>query len=348
MAVGAVVMAGRERRRALTRVDCAIGLARREQRAAQLTHQVTHEARRMRDEDRVGVGVGADGSERVEELRDHHEVHDVLCRGAWNAGLEVLDGLTEPIDERLALIGDTLALELLGLGLGLSLGDHRDAIRFGDLRGRRTVALRGVDVVHRSLDARLRLDVGHERLDDLVAEVVHGLGELRLDGDGELVLLHEERVELDVGHLPAHDVEDEGLDLLLRILQLVVRVVDLGGLHHVLHRDRENHEHVVLGLGLDLHVELLDTQLEAFRDLVDERDAQMEAGVRDAVELAQPLHDRHLLLLHDEKRGENGDDGDEQRKAHRDSEPEVTLHDSISPSLKQLSLPCSLHGEVWH
>ena len=54
-------------------------------------------------------------------------------------------------------------------------------------------------------------------------------------------------------------------------------------------------EHVILGLGLDLDVELLEPQVDSSRDHLDERAFEVQARVRHAGELAEPLHDRGRL-----------------------------------------------------
>ena len=65
-----------------------------------------------------------------------------------------------------------------------------------------------------------------------------------------------------------------------------------------LHRDQDLDEDVVLGLGLDLYVELLHPQVDVARHPLDERQLEVWPGFGDPGELAQPLQDGGGLLLH--------------------------------------------------
>ncbi len=71
-------------------------------------------------------------------------------------------------------------------------------------------------------DFCVRLDVGHERLDDAVAEFVHGMRKFALDGVGDLVLFLEGVVELHARHPCPHDVIDIRGNLRAGVLQLVI------------------------------------------------------------------------------------------------------------------------------
>lgn len=180
---------------------------------AQLVGEIRERARRVRHEDRVGVGRGAHVLERVEVLGHEHEVHHVLRRGPGHALGKLVDRLTEAIDDRLALFGDASAGERLGLRIGLGCLDLEDAVGLTLLARGNAHSLRCVDLVHRTLDVGVGLDVGDERLHDAVAEVAHHERELVLHGVGDVVLLAKHVVDRDVGHPRTHDVEHEAPNL---------------------------------------------------------------------------------------------------------------------------------------
>jgi hypothetical protein len=175
--------------------------------------------------------------------------------------------------------------------------------------------LRRVDLVHRLLDLRIGVDVGHQRLDDPVAEIVHHVRKLVLHRVGDLVLLLEHIVELVLRHPCPDDVEDERRDLHVSIGQPVEGVVHLLGQHVVLDGDDDVDEHVVFGLGLDLDIELLDPQVNPSGDRFDERDLEVEPGLRDPCKLTEALHDRRRLLLDREERSHEQEDEHERDHA---------------------------------
>ena len=137
-------------------------------------------------------------------------------------------------------------------------------IELSILRGQ-AQPLRLVDVVHRTLDFLVGVDVSDGRGEDGVAEGAHRRGELALDVLRDLLLGREDVVQIDLGHRRAHDIEHIRLDLLLGVGEAVVRILDglLVVVDLVLHGHADQHEDVILGLGLagDLHL------LEAHRHL---------------------------------------------------------------------------------
>jgi len=138
------------------------------------------------------------------------------------------------------------------------------AIELSILRGQ-AQPLRLVDVIHRTLDFLVGVDVGDGRGEDGVAEGAHRRGELALDVLRDLLLGREDVVQIDLRHRRAHDIEHIRLDLLLGVGEAVVRILDglLVVVDLVLHGHADQHEDVILGLGLagDLHL------LEAHRHL---------------------------------------------------------------------------------
>ena len=204
-----------------------------------------------------------------------------------------------PFGDRLALLGDALALQAHRLLLALGLHDRQSLLGVA-LGGRRDlIALRRIDVVHRVLDPLVGLDVGDQRLDDLVAVLGHLAVQRVLD-------VHRDRVGVGVGLVQTHagdvrpnDVERIGLDLDLRVVELVVRVLHLLGVGAdlVLDGKLDADEDVVLRLRLDLGVELLDLQAHPSGDALDERRFGLQPRAAHAHELSEALDDRSLLLL---------------------------------------------------
>ena len=130
-----------------------------------------------------------------------------------------------------------------------------------------------------------------------------------LDVHGDRVRIRVGLVEVHARDVGAHHVEGIGLHLDLGVVELVVRVLDL--LHFgpdlVLDRQLDMDENVVLGLGLDVRVELLDLEAHLARHPLDERRLALESRSADAYELAEPLDDRTFLLLDGEKEERQAD-----------------------------------------
>ena len=185
----------------------------------------------MRQEQRVGLVALADRLDRVEILRDQDQLHHFGGGCAVDDLLELLDRALQPLDDRLALIGDALPLQRLALGFGLGLLHHQDLLGFAAGIGGDLLALRRVDVVHRRLHLGVGDDVGDQHVDDLVAEAGHVGVELLLHRRGDAGLAGEHLVERHAGHMAENDLLDIGLDLLDRIGELVEGVEDLVGAH---------------------------------------------------------------------------------------------------------------------
>jgi hypothetical protein len=273
-------------------------------------------------EEGVGAAAGADVAEGVEVLGEQDEGHDFAGGGAGDAVLEVLDGGGEAVDDGLALAGDAVALESFGFGFGLGLFDLEDLFGFAtSLRGDLS-ALGGVDVVHRGFDFDVGDDVGDERGEDVEAEAGHDGVELVFDGDGDAGLLLEGLVEGELGDVAEDAVEDEGLDLLLRGGELVEGVVDLVVENLVLHADGDLYEDVVVGLGFDGELGLLDLEIDEV-DALGEGEQEAQAGAGDAVEFAEAL---------DDTGGEGADgvvgfgDGDEDEERNDEENDEDNRH----------------------
>eukprot|EP00968_Pinguiococcus_pyrenoidosus_P014706 scaffold1340_cov253-Pinguiococcus_pyrenoidosus.AAC.24 len=98
-----------------------------------------------------------------------------------------------------------------------------------------------------------------------------------LDVQGDLLLVFEGLVEVQLGDLGAHDVEDVRADLLLRRGQAVVGVVHLLADDLVLHTDHHRHEHVVFRLGLTGHI--LTSRVRPARPAARQRDGVSMANL---------------------------------------------------------------------
>jgi len=123
--------------------------------------------------------------------------------------------------------------------------------------------------------------------------------------------VHRDRVRIRVGLVEVHcrdvranHVERVGLNLHLGVLELVIGVLNLliARPDLVLHGELDVDEHVVLGLGLDLGVQLLDLQAHPARHSRDKWGLGLQPGSRDSHELPEPLDDGSLLLLDGEEK----------------------------------------------
>ena len=129
-----------------------------------------------------------------------------------------------------------------------------------------------------------------------------------LDGLRDLLLGCEDVVQLDLGHRRAHHVKHIRLDLLLGVGEAVVRVLDrlLVFVDLVLHGHTDQHEDVILGLGLagDLHL------LEPHRhrgggELTEARNHNVQAWLRNLGELSKLLDKRDRPRVHSHARDES-------------------------------------------
>ena len=101
----------------------------------------------------------ADVFEGVKVLSHQDELEHVASRRSVHSLAEILDAVTKTVDDRLALARDTDTMEAVGLGLAFGLLHQQDLVGFALLFGRLAQSLSGVDLVHRLLDAAVRIDV---------------------------------------------------------------------------------------------------------------------------------------------------------------------------------------------
>mmetsp|Transcript_27554 Transcript_27554/g.82110 ORF Transcript_27554/g.82110 Transcript_27554/m.82110 type:complete len:366 (-) Transcript_27554:3-1100(-) len=197
-------------------------------------------------EDGLSLGVGRDVAQRLEVLRDEEELRD-LVRGELLVAA-VRDGVAESVDDGAALPRDALALQLGGVRGRLRRLHDLDLL--GLRRHDRRVAepLLLVDLVHGLHHGGVGHELGHEGLVDDEAVVRHLRLQLRLDRDGDVVLLLERLVDRHVRHRGPDDVRDVGVDLGSHVCELVHGVHGTFRLHGLLHRDLHGDEDVVLRL----------------------------------------------------------------------------------------------------
>src|SRR5258708_5189358 len=117
-------------------------------------------------------------------------------------------------------------------------------------------------------------------------------------------------VEGELGDMAEDGVEDEGLDLLLRGAEFVEGVVDLVVEDLVLDGDGDLDEDVVVSLGLDGELGLLDLEVDEV-DALGEGDEDVEAGADDAVELAEALDYARGVGADGEEGFEDGEKNDD-------------------------------------
>jgi hypothetical protein len=117
-------------------------------------------------------------------------------------------------------------------------------------------------------------------------------------------------------------VEDEGLDLFLRGAELVEGVVDLVVEDLVLDGDGDLDKDVVVGLGLDGKLRLLDLEVDEV-DALGEGDEDVKAGTDDAVELAEAFDNARRIGADGEEGFEDGDENDDGKEDEEDQQGSV-------------------------
>src|SRR6202030_3793165 len=124
------------------------------------------------------------------------------------------------------------------------------------------------------------------------------------------------------GDVAEDGVEDEGLDLFLWGAEFVEGVVDLVVEDLVLDGDGDLDEDVVVGLGLDGELGLLDLEVDEV-DALGEGDEDVKAGADDAVELAESLDYAGGVGADGEEGFEDGDENDDEDKDQEDEQSSV-------------------------
>ena len=274
----------------------------------------------MRQKERVRLVALANRLQRVEVLRHHHQLHHVARRRSVHHLLELLDGDLQSLDDRLALIGDALALQRLALRLGLGLLHHQNLLRLAARVGRHLFALRRVDVVHRRLDLGVGNNVGHQHIHNLEAEGGHVCVQLLLHRRGNRRLRGKDLIQRHTGHMAQNHLLHVRFDLRRGVGQLIKGVVDLLRTHTILHGNRNGHEDVVLGLGLHGQRNLVDPQAHGARDGVEERNLPVQARISDPQKLSKTRYDGNFGSVHGEEAAENDRENENEYDESRGSQ----------------------------
>ncbi len=251
---------------------------------------------RVGEEDGVAARDLGDVLDGVEVLVHEQERHDVLGLHSGDGLLEVGNGLLEAHDGGLALLGETDTAEALRLGITLGGLDGLELVGLGLVLDRLLHAGVGDGRLHRVLERLRQADVGDERGDDEVAELLELGVELGLEVFLHLGAHQEDLVERVLGEHAADDVHGVGRQLALGVGEHVVGVDGLLGDDLGVDDDADGDHDVVARLGLAVAHEGADAQ----RDLPgDGLGAGVEADAargRHGLELAQRLDHAQLGL----------------------------------------------------
>jgi hypothetical protein len=175
--------------------------------------------------------------------------------------------------------------------------------------------LRRIDVVHRGFHFGIGDDIGHEHVDDFVAEARHIGVELLLHGRGNSRLAREYFIERHSGNMPEDHLFDVRLNLRRRIRQLVESVKGFFRPNPVLHRDRYGDEDIVFGLGLHRQCYLIDPQAHPRSHGVNERPLPVQARIGHAQEPAKSGDDGDLCSLDREKTAQDKEQHQDAQKS---------------------------------
>ena len=273
-------------------------------------------------------------AQHVEVLvEQHHVVHGIDVHAHF---LQALDLVDDAVGDLATVVGLAFALQthLLRLRGGLRL--DLDAHGLRALARGLFFALGGVDRIHRRLDLRARVDRRDQCLDHGETEAGHLVAHGLLHVGRHIVFARERVIERERGDRRTQRVLHVRTQLSLRVTQFVVGLRHVLGVHAVLRRGHDLHEHVVERLRFDLHVELRDAHVRLYRDAVDQRQLAVDAGELDRMEFAEPFDDVRLLLRH-HIRGAHQHDDDEHSDDHKCDCHGISF--SARPRWPQVSLP---------
>ena len=99
--------------------------------------------------------------------------------------------------------------------------------------------------------------------------------------------------------------------------QLVIRFVDLVGQNVKLDGHDHVNENVVLGLGLNLDIQLLNAEVQSAGDLIHHRNSHVQAGLSNGHKAAKAFNNGGRLLVDGEKR-KNHQDNSQEPKSDED------------------------------
>mmetsp|Transcript_36718 Transcript_36718/g.79513 ORF Transcript_36718/g.79513 Transcript_36718/m.79513 type:complete len:329 (-) Transcript_36718:75-1061(-) len=253
--------------------------------------------RAVRQEDSLCLGIGSDVAQGLEVLGDEQQFGDLL--GAELLAAAVGDGLSQTVDDGPTLASDTLTLQLGGIGRCFSSLHDPNLLGFGGHNSRITKALLLVDLVHGLHHFPVWHHLGHQGLVDLETVVTHLYQQLLLDLVRDVVLLLKGLIQGHVWDRRSDHVRDVGVDLGMDVGQLVHGIDDIVGLHRLLYCHLGRDEDIVLGLGVHVDHQLVDSTGDGSE--ADATSTQIKAGegqarVQHVVELAEVLDGIVLVL----------------------------------------------------
>lgn len=149
-------------------------------------------------------------------------------------------------------------------------------------------------LIHSIFHPLVGVEVGNERLEDLVSIPTHGLGKGSLHGQGQVLLGLEDGIKLEGRKLGADHIVNVGGNLAGGVGQAVKGLEHLFSENLVLNRHHGSDKDVIRRLGLDPDVELLDTEGESSDELLVGAADESKAGLTEATVLAKGLDDADL------------------------------------------------------
>ena len=149
-------------------------------------------------------------------------------------------------------------------------------------------------LIHSIFHPLVGVEVGNERLEDLVSIPTHGLGKGSLHGQGQVLLGLEDGIKLEGRKLGADHIVNVGGNLTGGIGQGVKGFKHLFAEDLILHRHHGGNEYIIRRFGLHPNVELLDTEGESSDELLVGAADESQAGLTEAAVFAKRLDDADL------------------------------------------------------
>ena len=233
-------------------------------------------------------------SDAVKVLSQEQKVHDVLGRSTLHSLAKVHNRRPQPVHNRLALLGNADTAEVLGLGLGLRPLHLQDLVTLGTLGNGKFQTLGGVNLIHSVFHPLVGVEVGNERLEDLISIPAHGHGEGLLHGHSQILLGLKDGIELEGGELRADHIVNVGGNLTGGVGQGVKGLEHLFAEDLILDRHHGGNEDIIRRFCLHPNVELLDTEGESSNELLVGAADESQAGLAEATVFAKRLDDADL------------------------------------------------------
>ncbi len=270
-------------------------------------------ARARRNEDDLCVRRLRDFHLGIHESAEGQQHHSVSSGGARNAFFEALDRLLQAADDGAAFAGGTFTAGDGSDLFGFRIADGLDVGRLRQIFGSDSSLLGSVFFVVGLHNGRIRLDAGDQNVSDHVAVSRHGAGQFLLDvlGDFSLVLLHV--LEAHLRNLIADGTRNVRLDLTLGFFELVESKLDMlvGVADDILNVRGDRDRRALVRIGRLRDHQLANAQAERRRHRVEKRHLEIETRTADLDEFAEASHHSFRLLVDDEDRASDQNDGGE-------------------------------------